>query len=268
MTIATVVFRLTGPQQAWSVQERRAHRPTQDHPTKSGIIGLIANALGRDRADDITDLTALRLGVRADRPGHIESDYHTSGSGRFPLLPAEVLADPALARAAAKGLPFERTYAAPKNIKRDGKGVLVGKRDATVLTSDEYIADATFTIALTGPRDLVDRIVDALRAPARSLHLGRKAYPLSAPLLPTVQPAADPASALAAVPATHDATECITWIEQAPNRSAATVNTQIVVDQPTRFDSRHRTPRLEARHSNTTPAIGDTVDFFTPEEQS
>ncbi|MBM4574950.1 type I-E CRISPR-associated protein Cas5/CasD [Rhodococcus hoagii] len=270
MTGATVTFRLAGPQQAWSSRERRAYRPTQDHPTKSGIIGLVANALGRDRADDISDLAALQMGVRADRPGVLESDYHTSGSGNFPLLPTEVIADPALARAAAKNLPLERTYAAPKNVRRDGKGVLVGKRDAAVLTTDEYLADAAFTIALTGDHQIIDQIAAALAAPARSLHLGRKAYPLSAPPAPRVHAVEDPAAALAVVPALHSAQHHSIWIEERPGRHHATGDTQIIVDQPTRFDTRRTVARLESHRAATAPDLPDAaggVDFFAPEEQ-
>lgn len=262
MTTATVVFRLAGPQQAWSTAGRGARRPTQDHPTKSGVIGMVANALGRDRADDVTDLAALRFGVRADRPGRIESDYHTSGSGRFPLLPSEVLADPALTRAAAKGLPLERSYAAPKNITRDRKGVLVGKRGDAILTRDEYLVDAAFTIALTGPVAVVEEVAAALRAPARSLHLGRKAYPLSAPPSPSVHPVDDPAAALALMPAPTAPAYVETWIEQEPGRQDG--NTQIVMDQPISFGARCSAPRLETRRTTVTAA---TVDFFTPEDQ-
>ncbi|MFZ2529771.1 MAG: CRISPR-associated protein Cas5 [Rhodococcus sp. (in: high G+C Gram-positive bacteria)] len=262
MNTATVTFRLAGPQQAWSVQQRRAHRPTQDHPTKSGVIGLIANALGRDRSDDISDLTALQIGVRTDKPGTIETDYHTSGSGEFPLLPAEILADPALTRAAAKGLRPDRAYAAPKNIGRDSKGTLVGKRDNAILTTDEYLADAEFTIALTGHTDLVEQIAAALTAPARSLYLGRRAYPLSKPPNPLLHPHDNPAAALGAT-ATGP-----TWIEEPPTREAhRNHNTHIVVDQPTRFDHRRYVGRLETRHApKETESTSNTTDFFTPEE--
>ena len=266
MTTATVTFRLAGPQQAWSARERNAYRPTQDHPTKSGIVGLVANALGRDRADDISDLTSLQLGIRADRMGIIESDYHTSGSGDFPLLPAEALADPTMARAAAKGLPLDRTYAAPKNIRRDNKGNLVAKRDAAVLTTDQYLADAAFVVALTGPQALVEQISAALTAPARSLHLGRKAYPLSAPPMPVVHSTAHPAEALALTPPPRIQAHHPTWIEETPTRGTRSTNTQIVTDQPTRFDHRRNVGRLETRSAATfTPP--DAVDFFAPEEQ-
>lgn len=276
MTTATVTFRLVGPQQAWSSRERRAYRPTQDHPTKSGVIGLVANALGRDRSDDITDLVGLRLGVRADRPGVVESDYHTSGSGGFPLLPIEALDDPTLARAAAKGLPLDRPYAVPKNIRRDSKGVLVGNRTIkpgvanVILTTDEYLADAAFTIALTGDRTLVEQISAALAAPARSLHLGRKAYPLSAPPAPAVHLIADPAQALTTVAVTSDSPseELTLWIEQVPSRNAMSGSTQITVDQPTRFDQRRNVARLEERFTTTTLLAAGAVDFFAPEEPS
>ncbi|WP_052062906.1 type I-E CRISPR-associated protein Cas5/CasD [Rhodococcoides fascians] len=268
MSTATVTFRLTGPQQAWSTRERSSTRPTQDHPTKSGVIGLVANALGRDRTDDINDLRALRLGVRADRAGRIESDFHTSGSGSFPLLPSEVLSDPALARTASKGAPLKRTYSAPKNIDRDSKGSLVAKRTSAILTTDEYLCDADFTIALSGPRELVDRIARALTDPARSLHLGRRAYPLSAPPDPTVHSVDDPTAALDLIPPRHSQAQHLLWTEEHPTRGPHP-DTEIVIDQPTRFDNRHNAGRLEKRHislpSSAAPA-NSIIDFFAPEE--
>src|ERR1700712_1573639 len=87
-----VYLRLEGPMQSWGNHARganRAHRTTHSRPTKSGVIGMVANALGRDFADCIDDLTALEFGVRADVPGRLEVDYHTAGDGTFPLFPAE-----------------------------------------------------------------------------------------------------------------------------------------------------------------------------------
>lgn len=259
MVTATITFHLTGPQQSWSAHERRATRPTQNHPTKSGVIGLIANALGRDRADDIADLAALQFAVRADRPGIIESDYHTSGSGTFPLLPAEVIADPELTRAAAKGRTLDRAYAAPKNVRRDAKGNLVGKRSTAVITTDHYLADAAFTIALTGPRLLIERIAAALTTPARSLHLGRKAYPLSAPPAPTVHLAEDPAELLAT---TGRGTM---WVEEPAGRRRLDAETRLVADQPVHFGTRNTVARLERRR-DVPPATTGSVDMFTPED--
>ncbi|MFC7723228.1 type I-E CRISPR-associated protein Cas5/CasD [Nonomuraea recticatena] len=57
---------------------RFARRSTEAAPTKSGAIGLLAAALGRQRCDDVSDLVALRFGVRADQPGTLLRDYHTT----------------------------------------------------------------------------------------------------------------------------------------------------------------------------------------------
>lgn len=78
--MSTLLLRLAGPMQAWgscSYYERR--RMTEKTPTKSGVIGLIAAALGcrRDNDDMIDYLTSsLRMGVRVDREGKIMEDYH------------------------------------------------------------------------------------------------------------------------------------------------------------------------------------------------
>ncbi|WP_053122573.1 CRISPR-associated protein Cas5 [Mycolicibacterium conceptionense] len=87
----TVLLRLSGLMQSWALEARGARRSTHTRPTKSGVIGLIANALGRDFTDSIDDLAALRFGTRVDAPGHIEIDYHTTGGGgSYQALPLEV----------------------------------------------------------------------------------------------------------------------------------------------------------------------------------
>ena len=65
--------------QAWGSQSRFTERETEREPTKSGVIGLVCAALGRGREEDVSDLAALRLGVRVDQEGRLERDYHTAG---------------------------------------------------------------------------------------------------------------------------------------------------------------------------------------------
>jgi CRISPR system Cascade subunit CasD len=69
---------LAGPLQAWGSASRFARRDTENAPTKSGIVGLLAAALGRDRTADLSDLAALRFGVRVDQPGVRVRDYQTA----------------------------------------------------------------------------------------------------------------------------------------------------------------------------------------------
>ena len=49
-------------------------------PTKSGVVGLLAAALGlrRDEREALTRLTGLRFGVRVEREGQLLVDYHTA----------------------------------------------------------------------------------------------------------------------------------------------------------------------------------------------
>ena len=53
-------------------------RDAGSEPSKSGVIGLLAAAEGRDRASDLSDLVELTLGVRVDQPGRLMVDYHTA----------------------------------------------------------------------------------------------------------------------------------------------------------------------------------------------
>ncbi len=95
--MTTLLLRLTGPLQSWGSSSRFVRRTTEPQPTKSGVIGLLAAALGRRRTDPIEDLLELRFGVRLDRPGEIVRDFQTArsldGVHAMPLSTRYYLAD-------------------------------------------------------------------------------------------------------------------------------------------------------------------------------
>jgi CRISPR system Cascade subunit CasD len=64
--------------QAWGSRSRFSDRDTHREPTKSGVIGLICAALGRERSAPLDDLAALQFGVRTDKPGQPQRDYQTA----------------------------------------------------------------------------------------------------------------------------------------------------------------------------------------------
>lgn len=272
---STVLITLAGPMQSWAGQPRGSQiRPTQDHPTKRGVIGLIANACGRDWADDISDLTALRFGVRADRAGVVDTDYQTAGgSGRYPLLPGEVMANPKWRKAAAKAEPnsddFPFDYLPAKDIVPDKDGHATAGTGNASLTTVEYIADAVFTVALTGADHTVKAVAAALDNPARILFLGRKAYSPSEPLLAGTTGHDDPQKALEDWPLHEraDTTGPRAWIEVSP----LTPGSVVVADQPTDFQSRTSEGRAELTITLTPdhqepaaqPHLVDEIDFFT-----
>lgn len=76
--MSTLLLRLAAPMQSWGSSSRFKKLSTEREPTKSGIVGFIAAALGRGRNESIEDLAALRFGVRIDQPGELLRDYHTA----------------------------------------------------------------------------------------------------------------------------------------------------------------------------------------------
>ncbi|MGJ4848967.1 type I-E CRISPR-associated protein Cas5/CasD [Bacillota bacterium Meth-B3] len=80
--MSTLLMRLAAPMQSWGVDAKYDRRGTERAPTKSGVIGLAAAALGRHRHAGIEDLAALRFGVRIDREGVLLRDYHTAKSSK------------------------------------------------------------------------------------------------------------------------------------------------------------------------------------------
>lgn len=234
-TRATVVFRLAGPMQAWPTGPNRAITATGDHPTRAGMIGFIANALGRDYADPIDDLVAASWAVRADRPGSLATDFHTAGAGVMPLLPGNALDGrlrKIIARTPEGEIPTlkDGQYAAPRGVKPGSDGTLTGSDGNPALLVDHYLADAVFTAAVTCPTDLADQIAAALTAPARILFLGRRAYPTTGTLLVTTTDHTAPVDALKQTPADPDATPgpWTVWTDTPIDRSRHV----LVNDQP------------------------------------
>jgi CRISPR system Cascade subunit CasD len=142
----TLLLKLIAPMQSWGVQSNFTHRDTGFEPSKSGVIGLICAALGRDRSEKIDDLAALTMGVRVDRQGTVLKDYHTA-----------------------------------KDVMRAGGG----RPKDTELSDRFYLADAAFLVGLEGnerDRVLLEEIQHHLKHPVWMLFLGRKAFPPSEPI--------------------------------------------------------------------------------------
>ncbi|MFD6425863.1 type I-E CRISPR-associated protein Cas5/CasD [Streptomyces sp. NPDC060198] len=258
MTTHVLLVRLAAPLQSWGVASRFSHRDTHVRPTKSGVVGLCAAALGRQRTDPVDDLAALVFGVRADHPGTPVRDYHTVGAGRFPLRPRDVITDHrraaavAASMAAADGPDFGHHelagwYGAPKKITADpvsGNLVSAELSRMAMITERWYLSDAAFVVGLQH-RDpaLLEEVAYALEHPKRLLWLGRKSCPpsgtLAAEILPGTVAEAFAAKLLLPGPYGPDASgrRPLAWI-QAPS---GTPGASRVNDQPVSFDPAHRT---------------------------
>lgn len=172
--MASVLLRLSAPMQSYGLRSRWEEHATAPRPTKSAVVGLIANALGRELNEDVSDLAAMVFAVRADRPGRIILDQQTAGGGRFPLTP--------LTGSRPKTDGNGRWYGAPRRPEIAVTGAVTASHHPTfrdpVLISKYYLADAAFLSGLTTDDDgLAHRILQALRQPARLLFLGRRSCP-------------------------------------------------------------------------------------------
>ena len=78
--MSTLLLRFAGPVQSWGINSKFEVRRTENAPSKSGVTGLLAAALGIRRNEDISSLNKLRLGVRTDQEGRLLKDFHTAHS--------------------------------------------------------------------------------------------------------------------------------------------------------------------------------------------
>jgi len=95
--VSTLLIELAGPLQSWGSRSRFATRATETAPTKSGVIGLLAAALGLERPESLARFSGLGFGVRIDQPGQVQRDFQTArtldGSQSMPLSHRYYLSD-------------------------------------------------------------------------------------------------------------------------------------------------------------------------------
>jgi CRISPR system Cascade subunit CasD len=137
--------------QSWGTTSRFDQRDTGKEPSKSGVIGLLAAAMGIDRKewDTLKPLTCLSMGVRHDRSGVLECDYQTAGCADSDFV-----------------------IRANGTLSEDG-----------IVSQRHFLADAAFLVALEGDdRDLLEKAHAKLKDPTWPLALGRKSYPPTEPI--------------------------------------------------------------------------------------
>lgn len=146
----TLFLRLESPLQAWGEDSQWSERRTAPEPTKSGLVGLLACALGWDDDERIAGLTQrIRIGVRCDVPGTPAPlrDYHTVGGG----------------------------YTFPQLLTAVGKPKLSRGKPHTEPTWRYYLCDASLLAAVRfADQYPVDDLAEAVQNPHWPIYLGRK----------------------------------------------------------------------------------------------
>lgn len=82
----TLLLRLSAPLQSWGSNSLYDRRETDSMPTKSGVIGILAAALGIKREDKdskraLADLAKLQFGIRVDLAGTKIEDFQITQMG-------------------------------------------------------------------------------------------------------------------------------------------------------------------------------------------
>ena len=159
-----LLLTLYAPTASWGDIAVGELRGSWDRPSRSAVLGLVAAALGIDRADQ-QGHDALEAGyglaVRLERSGVAMVDYHTAQTAT---------------QAVAKKVPGQPRAA-----------LLAAGEPETMLSWRTYRQDALATVALwarPGARWTLAQLGDALRHPGFVLYAGRKSNPLGLPLNP------------------------------------------------------------------------------------
>lgn len=221
-----LLFRLAGPLASWGAPVAGELRSSQDHPTRSALLGLIGAALGLDRVaqrDHDALSEQLHIAVAMVRSGHLITDYHTTQT-------------PGGMR--GRGLPTRRDELRHSSIN-------------TILSQRQYYCDQVVTVALWNKpgaleHHTLEELVSALTSPHWTLYLGRKSCPLSSPPEPQIMRAEHLADALHRTRFVSDA-----WLSITPGKrthvywdASATPNMigiDVAMSAMRRDEPRHRT---------------------------
>jgi CRISPR system Cascade subunit CasD len=162
--MSTLLLRFAAPLQSWGVDSKFDRRSTGRSPSKSGVVGLCAAALGirrndADADDRIAEIAKLKFGVRIDKPGKLIKDFH--------MAHGEAFWDPKNRTKIDRG---KKSKKSPKDSKEP-------KNDNAYRTNRYYLSDAVFLVGLEGDEDLLQRIDKAINSPMFPLYLGRRSCP-------------------------------------------------------------------------------------------
>lgn len=219
----TLFLRLSGPMQAWGTGSRLQIRRSDPYPSKSGVLGILLCALGVRRSaaqGRLKEFARLLCGVRIDRPGTLDWDYHTVGA-KIGIRQAE------------------------GGIKRTAST----KEFETLLSRRQYILDSSFLVALHGDTDLIDQATDAIKEPVWPFFLGRKCCIPSEPVYSGTGSFVDLHTALGSVPfstGTHASIEervALRAILEHPPGAPPPPNAFVVYDVPRTFSNPSHGPR-------------------------
>ena len=170
-----LILRLEGVLQSWGLRSRWSSRDSGLFPSKSGLAGLLACAMGLKRDDDQIGAlqNSLQLAVRADKPGKLLWDYQTITRHGANLN-------------AATGKPrvmagTDRLFHHQIIMNQLSKKPVNSVQD-TIISQRQYLQDASFTVFITGPEALLEECAAALQNPKWQIYLGRKSCPPCAPV--------------------------------------------------------------------------------------
>ncbi|WP_353065450.1 type I-E CRISPR-associated protein Cas5/CasD [Arcanobacterium hippocoleae] len=156
----SLYIRLAAPLQSWAGPAVTGNIVrTERFPTRSGLIGLLAAALGAKRGEFPNWLDDVEFVVREDRAPYFTDDFHT--------INYRPEAD-----------EFRRRLLIAERGKARGKKALVFTPDAqggTSVVNRTYLADGEFIVRITC-EEHADELEDALGSPGFTTYLGRKAF--------------------------------------------------------------------------------------------
>ena len=239
---ACLALLLDGPMQSWGFASRFTRRGSALFPTKSGVIGLVAAAMGvnkfkPDEAETVGRLAALHCIVvalprqRRGEPLPILrlEDFHTIGGGFDPDKDRQSM---------------------PRSA--DGKTL-----KNPVVSYRHFLLDARFGVLLEGEKALIGQAATALLNPKWGVWLGRKCCTPASPIFVAVAASQELAWLSLLKRAGYSDNIPLGQFDHVEDAAAGEQGSEVLNDTPIAFGApigqRHTLRRVVTRHRSTGP---------------
>ncbi|MGJ9530227.1 type I-E CRISPR-associated protein Cas5/CasD [Actinotignum sp. GS-2025a] len=164
-------LRLAGPVQSWAGPRVTGNVVNSElRPTRSGLLGLLAGALGAPREEWPEWLEGADFAVRVDRPGRLINEFQTIN----PRATKSGLRNDEL-EFRARQLWIRKQSDSDKNL-----AFTPDQQNSNAVIRRTYLAGAEFLVRVTCPGHQ-EEVDAALRSPAFVTYLGKKAFAPSFP---------------------------------------------------------------------------------------
>lgn len=193
--MTTLLMRLNNPIQSFGTSsDLYRHNLVSECPTYSAVLGIVANAMGVSREDDITELAqSYSMGSVTLKAPKIMDDYQNAGVGDKLTTEERLYNIPKPDKLSKDEIKIYNEIISmsllsgirksQNSIKITDDGIIIShtfiRDDVNAQINKYYLVGGDYLVALNGNEEAINMAYESLNNPERYLFVGRKNCPIN-----------------------------------------------------------------------------------------